>query len=477
MNIGFLARSGIRAHDAKLLELGLTLPGFVERSKTIASLPSLGLLYLAACTPPGHRLTYFEAESDGAEPSAVYACDLVAINTFSAQVFEAYAIADRLRKAGVKVAMGGLHVSVCPEEARQHADYVIIGEGENVWPAVVAAAETDPPRAAGELARRGISLRKLETQSGEQARQLHADGLASSRVFNARDFAPVDVKDLPVPRYDLLGDRPYNRFTVQTSRGCPWRCDFCASNVMLSQRYRKRPVEHVVRDIRAVRQLRDRPPFIEFADDNTFVDKEWGKELCRQLIPLRIKWFTETDISVADDPELLDLMRQAGCRQVLIGLESPDQSAVEGIELRSNFKARQVIRYADAIREIQSHGITVNGCFILGLDRHTPDIFEQVLEFSVANELFDVQITILTAFPGTPLYARLLKEGRILEPGRWDLCTLFDVNYRPMGMTPQQLREGIYWLSERLYSEQCTNQRRSPFFSRARRGANSLALR
>src|SRR5437762_11569572 len=147
------------------------------------------------------------------------------------------------------------------------------------------------------------------------------------------------------------------------------------------------------------------------------------------------------------------MMRKAGCRQLLIGLESPDHSPLEGVELRQNFKARRAADYPEAIREIQSHCITVNGCFILGLDRHTPDIFEQVLDFSMENALFDVQITILTAFPGTPLYARLEREGRILQPNRWDLCTLFDVNFQPLGMSPQQLREGIYWLSERLYSE------------------------
>jgi radical SAM superfamily enzyme YgiQ (UPF0313 family) len=453
MNIGFLAMSGIRAHDAELLRLGLTLPGFVERSKTIASLPSLGLLYLAACTPAGHRLTYFEAESDGAEPAAVYACDLVAISTFSAQVFEAYAIADRLRAAGVKVAMGGLHVTVRPEEAAQHCDYVIIGEGENLWPAVVkqACQDLDFPN-KGDVAR----LKRATSP------------FSHKRVFNARKFSPVDVNDLPVPRYDLLDHRPYNRFTVQTSRGCPWRCDFCASNVMLSQRYRKRPVEHVIRDIRAIMRLRDRP-FIEFADDNTFVDKAWGKELCRQLAPLHLKWFTETDISVADDPELLDLMREAGCRQVLIGLESPNQTPLDGIELHSNFKARQASRYAEAVREIQSHGITVNGCFILGLDRHTPEIFQQVYDFSIEHSLYDVQITLLTPFPGTPLYDRLLREGRILQPGRWDLCTLFDVNFQPLGMTPQQLRDGIYWLSEKLYSDECTQRRRAKFFQNIRR--------
>ncbi|HYE18288.1 MAG TPA: radical SAM protein [Tepidisphaeraceae bacterium] len=443
MKIGFLAMSGIRAHDAKLLELGLTLPGFVERSKTIAQLPSLGLLYLAAVTPAGHDLAYYEAERDGAEPAEVYTCDLVAISTFSAQVFEAYAIAGRLRAAGVKVAMGGLHVSVLPDEAARHADYVIVGEGENVWPAIVDAAAKD-----------------------EGGRTMDEPG----RLFRSREFPPIDVARLPVPRYDLLGDRPYNRFTVQSSRGCPWRCDFCASTVMLAEKYRKRPVTDVIRDIRAIMEVRERP-FIEFADDNTFVDKAWGKELCRQLIPLRLKWFTETDVTVADDPELLDLMHEAGCRQVLIGLESPTQGALKGIEMHADAKAKWADKYAERVERIQRAGVTVNGCFILGLDGHTPKVFEDVLDFSIEHHLYDVQITVLTAFPGTPLYARLLKEGRILEPGRWELCTLFDVNYEPRGMSVAELREGMYWLTERLYSAECTERRRGPFFQNLRRRA------
>jgi radical SAM superfamily enzyme YgiQ (UPF0313 family) len=439
MNIGFLAMSGIRAHDPELLRLGLTLPGFVQRSKTIAQLPSLGLLYLAACTPPGHQLRYYEAEADGGEPAEIYRCDLVAISTFSAQVFEAYAIADRLRAAGVRVAMGGLHVSVRPDEAALHCDYVIVGEGERVWPHVVEAAKRREP----------------------------------SRRFCASEFGAVNLSELPIPRYDLLntdrpGGRSYNRFTVQTSRGCPWHCEFCASTIMLGHRYRKRPVEHVIRDIQAIAALRRRP-FVEFADDNTFVDKEWGKELCRQLIPLKLRWFTETDISVARDSELLELMREAGCRQVLIGLESPTPEPLNGLELRANFKARSADRYADAIREIQSHGITVNGCFILGLDSHTPGIFQEVLDFSRENHLFDVQITVLTAFPGTPFYDRLIKENRILQPDRWDLCTLFDVNHEPGNMTPDELRRGIRWLTKRLYSDECTAQRRTPFYKGVQR--------
>lgn len=429
MKIGLLAMSGVRAHDKKLLELGLTLPGFVERSRIIASLPSLGLLYLAAVTPPDHDLRYFEAESDGAEPKDIYTCDLVAISTFTAQIFEAYAIADRLRKAGVKVAMGGLHVSVLPEEAAEHADYVVVGEGENTWPAVVEAA---------------------------------AQG-AQPRVFRASDFGAVDIARLPVPRFDLLGDRPYNRYTIQTTRGCPWRCDFCASTVMLQVPYRKRPVDQVARDIESLQRLHP-GAFVEFADDNTFVDKAWGKDLCRALMPLKVKWFTETDISVAEDPELLALMCKAGCRQVLVGLESPSAGALEGIEQRANRKARWVSRYARAISTIQSHGITVNACFILGLDGQTKEAFREILQFVAQAEPFDVQVTILTPFPGTPLYERLLRENRILEPRAWHLCTLLDVNYRPTQMTPQDLREGIYELGGQLYSDEATRRRRKGFF-------------
>lgn len=444
MKIGLLAMSGIRAHDPELLKLGLTLPGFVERSKQVAALPSLGLLQLAAATPEGHTIEYFEASEDRAESAALYDCDLVAISTFSAQIFEAYSIADRLRAAGVKVAMGGLHVSVLPEEAAQHADYVAVGEGEHLWPQIVDAAE----RGAGR------------------------------RIFQAGSAGAVDVAHLPVPRYELLEQRPYNRFTVQTSRGCPWRCEFCASTVMLSQRYRKRPVEDVIRDVIAIRRLRP-DAFIEFADDNTFVDKEWGKELCRALAPLGLRWFTETDISVADDDELLRLIAASGCRQLLIGLESPEASALEGLELRSNFKARRAECYVDAIERIQRAGVTVNGCFILGLDHHGPDVFERVHEFVERTRLYEAQITYLTAFPGTPLYTRLECEGRLLEPRRWDLCTLFDVNFQPAQMTPQQLRRGFYGLTEKLYSREALDRRRASFFSdlRARQrgvGAHQL---
>lgn len=440
MRIGFLAMSGIRAHDPELLRLGLTLPGFVHRSKVIASLPSLGLLQLAAVTPEGHELHYYEAEGDGKEPRAVYECDLVAISTFTAQVNEAYAIADRLREAGVLVAMGGLHVSVLPDEAALHADYVAVGEGEHTWPAIVEHADAASPKSSADA----LGLR-----------------------FDAKDYPPVDVATLPVPRYDLLDGRAYNRFTVQTTRGCPWRCDFCASTIMLQRPYRRRPVQDVVRDIKAIQALRP-DAFIEFADDNTFVDKRWGRELCDAIAPLNVHWFTETDISVADDPDLLRAMARAGCRQVLVGLESPTREALSGIELRNDFKRDRFDRYRDGIRAIQSHRITVNGCFVLGLDGHTVETFADVYAFAQETGLYDVQITVMTAFPGTPLYDRLRDQDRLIDATAWHRCTLFDVNYRPRDMTVEDLQHGMRWLTTQLYTDHATKQRRRKFFARSR---------
>lgn len=423
--------SGLRAHDPELLKLGLTLPGVVERGRVVTSMPCLGLLVLAAVTPAGHELRYFEADHVGVLPRELFDCDLVAVSALTAQALEAYEAARLLRAAGVVVALGGLHASVCPDEALAHVDHVFVGEGEVTWPAFL----------------RGL-------QDGTER-----------RLWRAADFSPVDLDRAPLPRYDLLKGGRWNRFPVQTTRGCPWRCDFCASSIMLERPYRKRPVDQVIRDIRAVKAIRRRP-FIELADDNTFVDHRWGRELCEALIPERVKWFTETDISVADDGELLRLLRMARCRQLLIGLESTTAGELRGVELKTDFKSRRAADNIEAVRRIQAAGITVNGCFVLGLDHQGPDIFRRILDFAMQIPLFEVQVTVMTPFPGTPLYRRLLEEDRILEPGRWDLCTLFDVNFRPAGMSAEELRQGLYWLVERLYSPGNVAARRIPFLNR-----------
>ena len=433
MEIALIAMSGIRAHNPELTEMGMTLPGFVERGRAIASLPSLSLLTLAALTPERHTVSYHEI-SDFDKVDGLPEADLVAISTFTAQVNEAYQVADRYRRRGVTTVMGGLHVTSCPEEARQHSDIIVIGEGEGVWP------------------------RLLEDVEMGQA----------DATYDARG-CEYDLGEAPVPRFDLLDPDQYNRITVQTNRGCPWRCEFCASSILLTPRYKMKPVAKVIEEVHAVKALWPRP-YIEFADDNSFVNKRRSRELVEAMAGEGVRWFTETDISVADDPDLLELLREAGCAEVLIGLESPNVAGLDGVELKRNWKLHRMEGYREAIRRIQGHGVAVNACFILGLDGDGPQIFEAVESFVDETNPFDVQITVQTPFPGTPLYDRLRSEGRLLEEGAWEKCTLFDVNYRPLGMTAEQLERGLIEMGRRLYSEEATRSRRKGFVRQWRQG-------
>jgi radical SAM superfamily enzyme YgiQ (UPF0313 family) len=435
MRIGLIAMSGIRACDAELLRLGLTLPGFVDRSRVIASLPSLGLLTLAGMTGSEHEVRYIEMPEFSAATPVPEGLDLVAISTYSAQIFEAYALADRYRSLGVPTVIGGPHATALPDEAAEHCSAVVIGEGEACWNDVVRDA------AAGRL-----------------------------RRFYGSNSGSFDLADAPMPAFELLDPARYNRITVQTSRGCPHQCEFCASSVALTGRYKQKPAEKVLAEIDKIQSIWE-SPFLEFADDNTFVDKNYWKTLLTQLEGRRLRWFTETDVSVSNDPELLDLMRRSGCAQVLIGFESPVEDRLRGIELRSDWKRRQWPVYAEAIRRIQDRGITVNGCFVLGLDGDGPEVFDKVFAFVEATGLYEVQVTILTAFPGAPLYDRLKREGRIIEDRRWDKCTLFDINFVPGKMSADELAGGFRDLVVRLYGEEFTSLRRASFVKRLRQVA------
>ncbi|MEE8440984.1 MAG: radical SAM protein [Spirochaetia bacterium] len=427
MRIALVAMSGVRACDSELMELGLTLPGFVERSEVVASLPSLGLLTLAALTPARHDVEYIEIPDLATQESLPSGFDLVAISSYSAQIGQAYELARRCRDAGTPVVMGGPHVTALPDEASESCTAVVVGEGEPVWGEVLSDCESG--RMTG--------------------------------VYDARR-RHYDLAESPVPAFDLLDISNYNRLTVETNRGCPHRCEFCGSSVILTNGYKQKPVGNVIREIEKIHEIWDHP-FLEFADDNAFVDKGYWKELLANLPGKRIRWFAETDLSVAEDGELLTLMRENGCAQVLIGFESPVEAGLEGIELRNDWKRKRFPQYREAIQTIQSHGISVNGCFVLGLDGQTPEIFDEVFEFVRETELFEVQITVLTPFPGTPLLERLEKEDRILEPKRWEMCTLFDVNFRPSHMTVSELASGFRGLGVKLYSEEFTNWRRSNF--------------
>jgi len=231
----------------------------------------------------------------------------------------------------------------------------------------------------------------------------------------------------------------------------------------------------VLAEIDKIRGLWKRP-FIEFADDNAFVRREWWREFLPELEKRRVKWFAETDLSIADDSELLAMMRQSGCAEVLIGFESPVAAGLEDLELRRNWKLRQFPRYKAVIERIQSHGIRVNACFVVGLDAHGPEIFDAVYEFVEEAVPFDVQITYPTPFPNTPMYQQMKSQGRLTHDGRWERCTLFDVNFRPKRMTADELRAGFYELSARLYSDSFTRYRRDQFNASYRRTRVPLSV-
>ncbi|HEY9787445.1 MAG TPA: radical SAM protein [Candidatus Obscuribacterales bacterium] len=427
MKIALVSMNGIRAHDKELLRLGLNLPGFVERSKAIASLPSLGLLTLGGVTPEHHDLTYIEVPDLKSGKSLPSGFDLVAISTFSAQVEEAYELSDRWRKNGTTVVMGGNHVSSLPDEALEHCDCVMIGEGELTWPEMLQDAE------AGRLKETYGSL-----------------------------LGNFDLANAPLPAYHLLNPDKYNRVTLQTSRGCPLRCEFCASSVLYTRRYKQKPKDCVLAEVRQIKSIWKRP-FIELVDDNAFVDKRYWKALLTELAEEHIRWFAETDVSVAEDAELLDLMRLAGCKEVLIGFESPVEVGLSGVEMNSNWKWKRWSTYKQAIHRIQSHGIRVIACFLVGLDGHGPWIFESLLDFVKEAKPFDVQITVPTAFPGTAYYNRLKAEDRLIDDPCWRKCTLFDVNIRPTHMTAEELASGFRQLGVRLYDSDFTRRRKEHF--------------
>jgi radical SAM superfamily enzyme YgiQ (UPF0313 family) len=280
-----------------------------------------------------------------------------------------------------------------------------------------------------------------------------------------------DLRDAPMPRFDLLDPDKYNRLTVQTSRGCPHRCSFCASSILLTPHYKVKPVEKVIAEIHEIKKIWPRP-FIEFADDNSFVHREHYKRLLRALAKENLRWFTETDVRVAEDEELLGLMRDAGCQQVLIGLESPRRTSLDGVELKNNWKARRADSYQAAVAKVQSYGITVNGCFIVGLDGDTTQVFDDVLQFVRVSGLYEVQVTFPTAFPGTPYYQQLKREGRILRDRAWELCTLFDINFRPKHMSVEELQSGFLGLVKQLYSAEETQTRRRRFKRMLRTSSN-----
>ena len=322
--------------------------------------------------------------------------------------------------------MGGLHVSALPMEAKEHCDSVIIGQGENIW---------------------GEALNDFE--NGEL-----------KDFYDQSNFPAFSLRNSILPRYDLIDINRYNRLTLQTSRGCPLNCHFCAASRTISP-YQLKPLDLIQKELEQIYGLW-KNPFIELADDNTFVNKKWSKALVSLLNKYPMKWFTETDISVSEDLELLELLAESNCAQLLIGFESAVPESLTGMDAR-DWKRSQFDSYREKIRLIHTYGISVNGCFILGLDNDDESSFDITDDFIKSSGLSEVQITVLTPFPNTELYAKFKSEGRLLKSSFWDQCTLFDVTYRPAKMSPQALKDGFHTLMRSVYTDERTNQRKVNF--------------
>ena len=359
------------------------------------------LLVPAALTPSSFEVEFID---DGLTPvSFDRPYDLVAITSMTQQATRAYQIADEFRRRGTPVVLGGIHASVLPEEARRHVDSVVIGEAEYLWPELL------------EDFRRG-----------------------SLKPFY-RSSQPVDLKDSPLPRFDLLKDKGYPVHWVQTSRGCPHDCEFCAASKVFGSKLRHKSTEQVVREIRFLTD--ELKVFrVHFADDNLFVDKKHYLPLLEGIASCRIHWRAVTDVSVAEDESLLKKLADSGCVALLLGLESVDDRGLANLD-RGNWKLRQRPKYSEAIERIQSYGIEVQGAFIVGLDSDDPPVFDRLIEFITRSHLFSATIAILTPLPGTRLRERLEKEGRLLDTP-WENYTIFDVNYVPKNMTTRELTAG-----------------------------------
>lgn len=417
-HVAFVPFTGFRVREDELRALGMSLPGLKQRAEALAQLPALGLLTLAGMTPPPWTCSYHEARAaDEALLESVLQerPQLVAVSALTASAEEAYRFCAALRGHGVPTVLGGLHATTCPDEVRRHAD-AVVGEGEPVWLDVLADAEAANFRP----------------------------------VYRPRE--PFDLARAPVPRFDLLGLRPRPRWTVQTQRGCPLACEFCAASRLLGP-YRDKPVPKLRRELKVIANRVPRP-VLELADDNSFIASAHAPAVLDLLAESGARYFTEADWRLGERPDLLPRLAASGCVQVLVGIESLTYRP-QGM----GPKQAEPARILDAVEAIQSAGVAVLGCFFVGCDGETRQTMDRLADFILASPLADVQLTLQTPFPGTALYRRLQRQGRLLPDRGWSHFTLFDVTYRPDPMSVAELEEAFRQLMTRVFSPEAASRR------------------
>ncbi|NIM02936.1 radical SAM protein [bacterium] len=334
--------------------------------------------------------------------------DLVGVTCSTWLAPRAYEIADEFRQRGVTVVLGGIHPTMLPDEAIEHADAVVIGEAENVW-------------------------RKLVNDFRENRLR---------PFYKSSEFPKL--ANLPVPRWALLKNRRYFYHTIQTTRGCPYDCEFCTVKAMSGGRYRYKPVKDIMQEMKTLLDIEKK--LIFFVDDNFIGDRRHAKELLRELIPLKIVYFAQVSLNLAKDEELLSLLAESGCRKVIIGFESLISANLRQMGKDRYYKVEQ---YAKDIMKIQSFGIEIQGFFIFGHDFDDNSVFEKTVNFVNSTDLAIPILSILTPLPGTRLFRRFDREGRLLY-NDWKRYDGRHVCFRPKLMSPKTLQNGYNWAMQQV---------------------------
>ncbi|MFB0537827.1 MAG: radical SAM protein [Anaerolineae bacterium] len=394
------------------MRIKLVFPGRKMRNLEIRGknhlVPSETLATLAAVTPPQHEVVI--EDENVRRLHLDDQPDVVGITVYTFLVWRAYEIADHYRAKGVYVVLGGLHVTGRPEEALTHADTVVVGEGDSVWPQFLADFEAGHPKP----------------------------------MYRADEAVPLDA--LPLPRKDLLDARRYlSTASVSATRGCPYHCQYCFNSVDGASPFRKRSIHSIIRQIEAMRDTGQR--YIIFFDDNLTVDRKFARALCEALKGVGVRWRCAASIEVAYDEELLQLMAESGCESLFIGLESVNSRSL----VESSKTQNRVRDYEQLIHAIKRHGIMINASFVFGFDHDDPTVFQETLDFAVRNKLDSINFHILTPYPGTVLFKRLEAEGRILTYD-WDQYDTAHVVFRPARMTIEELERGYVWIYKKFYS-------------------------
>jgi radical SAM superfamily enzyme YgiQ (UPF0313 family) len=389
-----------------LIRPGLGLLGR-RKYRSLACLEPKALALLAGLTPPEHDVVALDDRFEAISYDEPF--DLVALSVGTFEASRAYEIADGFRARGKKVVLGGFHPSLCPDEAAQHCHAVAIGEAEAIWPRIVQDA------ASGAL-------------------QPRYEQRGSAELAGCR------------PRLDVLAGKGYLPISViQYGRGCVHNCEFCSIKAFYGGQVRYRPVADVVAEIKDAGRR-----WIFFSDDNLVADRARAKELLRAITPLRLHWTSQASLDFVDDPELLDLMVQSGCQCVVIGLETLDQETI--CQMGKGWS--QVVDYERKLAAIRARGIMVYATFVFGYDGDRGLAFDQTYDFVMRNKLLLVNFNHLQPFPGTRLYERLERDGR-LRYQRWWLDPGYrfgEVAFNPAGMSAQRLGDEAWRIRAAFHS-------------------------